>query len=159
MKQPNATVELFCVAASHPVMAAELMLRHKGIRYRKRELPIGWARGILRLRGFPDKTVPALLVDGQRIQGTRVISRWLDGAMAGPPLFPRDAGRRAQVEAAEAFGEQLQNAARRIELWGLARRPEAARTQLAESTLPIPTSIALALTPASVGYLRRVHGA
>ena len=44
---------LFGVAASHPSLAAELMLRHKGVDYRRVDLPTVTHRALLRLLGYP----------------------------------------------------------------------------------------------------------
>ena len=55
---------LFGVAASHPSLAAELMLRHKGVDYRRVDLPTVTHRTLVRLLGYPGKTVPALRIDG-----------------------------------------------------------------------------------------------
>ncbi|MDQ5833707.1 MAG: hypothetical protein M3550_11760 [Actinomycetota bacterium] len=60
---------LFGVPASHPSLAAELMLRHKGIRYRRIDLVAVIHRGMVRALGFPGSTVPALRIDSARVQG------------------------------------------------------------------------------------------
>jgi glutathione S-transferase len=71
----------------------------------------------LRLFGFPRRTVPALRLDGRRVQGSRQISAALEQLSAEPPLFPRDPARRREVEEAERWGDELlQPAARRIEV-------------------------------------------
>ena len=44
---------LFGVPASHPSLAAELMLRHKGVDYRRVDLVTTAHRGLLRALGFP----------------------------------------------------------------------------------------------------------
>ncbi|MEA2365653.1 MAG: hypothetical protein QOI32_1165, partial [Thermoleophilaceae bacterium] len=51
---------LFGVPASHPSLAAELMLQHKGVDYRRIDLVTAAHRGLLRALGFPRKTVPAM---------------------------------------------------------------------------------------------------
>jgi glutathione S-transferase len=108
---------LFGVPASHPSLAAELMLRHKGVDYRRIDLVTAAHRGLLRALGFPGKTVPALRLDGAKIQGTTDIAFALDALIPSPPLFPPDAERRREVEAAEAWGnEVLQPVPRRL-MW------------------------------------------
>ena len=47
------TATLFGVPASHPTLAAELMLRHKGIGYRRIDLAAGLHRGMVRALGYP----------------------------------------------------------------------------------------------------------
>ena len=60
--------------------------------------------------GFETMGVPALKIDGRRVQGTRAISRALDELVPERPLFPADPARRRAVEDAERWGEELQNA-------------------------------------------------
>ena len=50
--------------------AAELMLRHKGVDYRRIDLVTAAQQALLRALGFPRDTVPALRLDGARVQGT-----------------------------------------------------------------------------------------
>jgi glutathione S-transferase len=106
---------LYSLSLSHPALAVRLMLRHKGIPHRVVQLVPGFHPVALRGLGFPAGTVPALVLDGRRIQGSRVISRALDEHRPEPPLFPRDAQARARVEEAERWGEQeLQYVPRRL---------------------------------------------
>lgn len=72
--------------ASHPSMAAALMLEHKRIDYRLIWLLLPFTGPILRLRGFSRPTVSALRLDGRRIQGSRGISAVLEESMPDPPL-------------------------------------------------------------------------
>ena len=116
----EATVYTF--PGSHPAVAAQLMLEHKGISYRRRDLFPVVSRLVVRAVGFPGKTVPAIKIDGERIQGSRRISRGLDRLRPEPPLFPADAEERAAVEEAERFGEEeLQHPIRQIIWWSLRR--------------------------------------
>jgi glutathione S-transferase len=67
-------------------------------------------------------TVPAMRIDGERVQRNREIARFLDRLQPQPPLLPPDAGQRRAVEEAEAWGdEHLQMIARRIVLAAGAR--------------------------------------
>ena len=97
---------LFVMPGSHPSMAARLMLERKGIDYRRIDLVPVLSKGILRLAGFAGVTVPALRLDGEQIQGTGAIARALDAAAPEPPLLPRDPADRAEVEAAERWGDE-----------------------------------------------------
>ena len=111
------TATLFGVPASHPTLAAELMLRRKGIAYRRIDLAAGLHRGILRALGYKGITVPALRLNGARVQGTMQIALALDALAPDAPLLPADADRRAAVEAAESWGDEvLQPVPRRI-IW------------------------------------------
>jgi len=115
-------VTLYMFSGSNAVLTAQLMLEHKGItEYRRVNLPPGAHALIMLGKGFETMTVPALQVDGRRIQGTRNISRALDELVPEPRLFPTDPERRQAVEEAERWGEQLQDATRRI-FYCLARR-------------------------------------
>jgi glutathione S-transferase len=91
------------------------MLRHKGIPHRIVQLVPGFHPVALRGLGFDGTTVPALVVDGRRIQGSRVISRDLDELRPRPPLFPDEPEARGRVAEAERWGEQvLQDVPRRL---------------------------------------------
>ena len=115
-----------------------LLLEHKGIPYRKIEIPAGLHPIVVRLLGFPGRaerdfddgrktltlrlanlmgTVPALRMNGDRVQTGRAIARHLDRVYPDPPLFPADPGLRRRVEEAEQWGDQkLQMVARRLAL-------------------------------------------
>ena len=113
---------LFVIPGSHPSMAARLMLEHKGIGYRRVDLMPVISKLAVRVLGFPGITVPALKLDGRRIQGSLRIARELDRTRPEPPLFPGDPERRTAVEEAERWGDEvLQGSTRRI-LWNAIRR-------------------------------------
>jgi len=98
----------------------------------------------LRALRFPGNTVPALKLDGRRLQGSREISRALEELRSEPPLFPTAPDRRTEVEAAERWGdEELQAPVRRI-LWNALRRDRAPMRSLAEGArLGIPIGLAV----------------
>jgi glutathione S-transferase len=142
---------LFCVPASHPSLAAAPMLDHKGIDYRRIDFAPGLHRGLLRAVGFRGRTVPALRIDGRRVQGSREISRALDQIRAEPPLFPAD--RREDVERVEAWGdEELQPVPRRLAWAALKRDRSTIRTYLEDARLGFPKAVA-AGTSAPLVYL------
>jgi glutathione S-transferase len=115
------------------------MLARKGIAYRRIDMLPVVSRPLLRALRFPENTVPALRLDGRRIQGSRRISRVLDEVRPEPALFPPDAERRRRVEEAERWGDEvLQNAARRIALWCVLREPSGVRMQLEGGQFPFP---------------------
>jgi glutathione S-transferase len=106
---------LYSLSLSHPSLAVRCMLRRKGIPHRVVQLVPGFHPIALRGLGFPGGTVPALVIDGRRIQGSRAISRALDEIRPDPPLFPREPDARRRVEEAERWGEQeLQYVPRRL---------------------------------------------
>lgn len=133
------------VPASHPSLAAELMLGHKGIAYERVDLVPAAHKLLLRLFGFPQPTVPALVTHGQRLQGTRTISRALDALEPGAPrLFPADPERRREVERAELWGDLvLQPAARRLAWVALRRDRSTIATYLEGARTGIPLAVAV----------------
>jgi glutathione S-transferase len=158
--------KLYAMPASHPSITAALMLERKQIEYRVTWLLLPFTGLILRLRGFRRRTVPALRIDGRRIQGSRKISAALEGVRPEPPLFPRDPSRRREVEEAERWGDEvLQPAARRIEVWELRRDPRMVGTQLADARriqgarLPINPRVAAATSGPIIAWYARLIGA
>ncbi|MEA2172305.1 MAG: glutathione S-transferase, partial [Solirubrobacteraceae bacterium] len=152
-------VTLYMFSGSHSVLMAELMLRHKGIPYRRVNVLPGVHVPVLRFKRFPNTTVPAMEVDGRRIQGTLEISRELDRLVAEPRLFPLDPGLRAKVEAAERWGEDLQNESRRV-LYCMARRDVRGFTSFITPGRARPTRWFLRATAAGlVKVAGSVHGA
>jgi glutathione S-transferase len=131
--------KVYVIAGSHACRTATLMLEHKGIPHRIVVLPTGAHPLLVRVLGFPGSstpirtvdgathrqlalldrlgTVPALLLDGERVQTNRQIARHLERVRPDPPLFPAASERRRIVEEAERWGDQvLQMAARRVAL-------------------------------------------
>jgi glutathione S-transferase len=82
--------------------------------------------------------VPALKIDGRRVQGTRETSRELDRLQPDPPLFPADPEQRRRVEEAEAWGDPFQQIARTIIWWALKRHPSAQIGFLEDAKLGVP---------------------
>lgn len=151
---------MFGIAASHPSLAGELMLRHKGIGYRRVDLLPGIHRGVLRAAGFPGITVPAIRLDGAKLQGTRNIALALDALVPSPPLFPADPEERRAVEEAEAWGDEvLQPVPRRI-VWNALKhdRSELA-TYLEGARTGIPTGVAARMAPPVAALARRLNRA
>ena len=66
---------------------------------------------------FPGGTVPALVIDGRRVQTNIAIARALDELQPEPALFPADPEARQRVQTAESWADDVfQMAARRIGL-------------------------------------------
>jgi glutathione S-transferase len=142
------SVTLFGVPASHPSLAAELMLREKRITYRRIDLVAVVHRGILRVLGFPGITVPALTLDGERVQGTRAIAAALDARRPDPPLIPQDPEQRRAVEEAEAWADDTYQAVARRLVWGALRHDRSQlRTYLEGSKLGVPVPMAALVAP------------
>lgn len=118
-------VRFYGFTGSNSVYTGRLMLEHKGIDYTFVKLPPAAHAVILLLRGFPTMGAPALKIDGRKVQGTRWIARALDELYPDRPLFPSDPVARRAVQNAERWGEELQNATRRI-FYCAGRRDKAA---------------------------------
>ncbi len=150
-------VKLYVIPGSHPSKAAELMLEHKGIPFKRVDLVTAMHRPSLKLLGFRGKTVPAMKADGRKFQGTREISRALDELKPDPPLVPTGA-----VREAERWGdEELQSIPRRLAWWALLHlsgkeRTETARRSLEGYRIGLPIGIAartvLPIAKVSAGY-------
>lgn len=135
---------LYVGPGSHPSMTARLMLEHKRIAYRRRDLVFVVSKGVLRAARFPGVTLPALKLDGKRVQGSRAIARELDRIRPTPPLFPADPGERGAVEAAERWGDEvLQPRPRRILWWCLKRDGTPMRSYLEGFRLGVPPGLAV----------------
>jgi glutathione S-transferase len=146
---------LFGIPASHPTLAGQLMLEHKGVQYRRIDLVAGVHRTILRALGFPGNTVPAIRLDGARLQGTTEIALALDALLPEKPLFPR-----REVVEAEAWGnEVLQPIPRRLVWNGLGRDRSELRTYLEDARLGVPVSVAARVAPPIARLARRLNKA
>ena len=136
---------LIGVPGSHPSLAAELMLRHKGIPYRRFDLPNGANRFILPLLGFDVRTVPVLRLDGRRVTTTRRIARALEAGQPDPPLFPDDS---RAVEAAESWADdELQEGVRRLARWATGKDPQSMATFLDGVHMGLPEGVVRASLP------------
>jgi glutathione S-transferase len=151
---------LFGIASSHPSLAGQLMLEHKGVEFRRVDLVPGAHRAILRALGFPGKTVPAIKLEGAKLQGTTQIALALDALISERPLFPRDPERRREVEQAEAWGnEVLQPVPRRLVWNGVGRDRSELGTYLEGAKLGIPIPIAKRVAPPVAKLARRLNRA
>ena len=111
----SGKIKLYGFTGSNSVYTGRLMLEHKGLEYDFVKLPPAVHAPTMLMLGFPTMGVPAMKVDGMRVQGTRWIARALDELYPDKPLlFPADPELRRKVQDAERWGEDLQNAVRRI---------------------------------------------
>jgi glutathione S-transferase len=135
---------LYVIPGSHPSVAVQLMLEHKGIPYKRKDLMPVVSKGVLRAVGFPGITVPALKIEGDKVQGSRQIARELERLRPEPPLFPADPAHRTAVEEAERFGdEELQQPIRQLLWWGFKhdRSPLASYSEGAKLGVPIGLAV------------------
>lgn len=151
-------VKLYWMDLSHPSQAARKMLELKGVDFDVvKVLPLN-QRLHLRAVGFRGGTVPALKVDGRRVQGSRQIARALDELWPQPALFPADPELRTRVEEAEGWGErQLQPIPRRLGRWGAARSPEVRRWVGEGQSMPAAGLMARVSAPAVRYYARTLE--
>ena len=118
-------ITLYGTTPSPPSHSVRLMLERRASTTRIVWLLPGLWPALLRTRGFRGGTVPAMKIDGRRIQGSRAISRALEELKAGAALFPADPEQRVAVEEAERWGDEvLQDVPRRIVRWLSVHRPE-----------------------------------
>lgn len=146
-------VRLYTIPGSHPGTAVQAMMRAKGIPYKRTDLFPVMQKAVVRSIGFPRKTVPAIKIDGRKVQGSREIARELDRVRPEPPLFPSDPDRRALADEAERFGdEELQHPIRQIVWWVLRKDPAPLRSYMQGARLGIPIGLAVR-TAAPILYL------
>lgn len=151
---------LFVIPGSHPSMTARLMLERKGIEYKRIDLVPVVSKAVVRAAGFPGVTVPALKIDGRKVQGSREIARELDRVQPEPPLFPADPAERSAIEEAERFGdEDLQPVARRILWWALRRDRKPLESFSEGARLGIPTGLAMRTAAPIVALASRFNEA
>lgn len=153
-------VRLFSMPGSHAAMTGQLLFDHKGIEYRRTDLlpVVSWA--VLKAFRFPDVTVPAAKIDGERVQGTRAIARELELRKPEPPLFPADAEKRRTVEEAERFGdEELQQKVREIFLWSARKDRSGLVGYLEGSKIGMPHSVAARTAGPFIAVDARSRGA
>jgi glutathione S-transferase len=137
-------VRLYTIPGSHPGVAAQLMLKHKGIAFKRTDLFPVISKLVVRAQGFPRKTVPAMKIDGHRVQGSREIARELERLRPEPALFPTDPEQRAAVEEAERFGdEELQHPIRQLIWWAFKKDKAPLRSFSEGAKLGVPIGLAL----------------
>jgi len=151
---------LYGIPASHPSYAAQVMLERKGIPYSRVDLPQFFHRGVLRALRFRGTTVPALVLDGRRVQTSKAIARALDELRPEPRLVPDDPQLRAKVEEIEAWADaDLQQMCRRLIYWALPRHREAVDSYLDGSRMLMPKAFVKPLAPAVIAMLHRGYKA
>jgi glutathione S-transferase len=138
-----AEAKLYVIPGSHPSRTAMLMLERKGIPYKRVDLMPVVSKGVLRAQRFPANTVPALKVDGKRVQTSREIGRELERIQPDPALYPADPEKRAKVEEAEAWGDEFQQKPRRFSWWAFKRdrAPMASYSEGAHLGVPVGLAV------------------
>ena len=127
---------LYTIPGSHPCKVVETALAIKGLEYKRVDMLPGIAQAYQRF-AFGKRTVPGLRFGNERVVGSRLILRALEGLRPEPALVPADPELRAAVDAAEAWGEdELQGKTRFALLYALSIRPDAGKSFIAGSGLP-----------------------
>lgn len=130
---------LYTIDLSHPGHAARLMLEKKGIEHRVTVMPIGLHPVLLRAAGFRGYRVPALKIDGEKVESSMNIARALERIQPAPHLFPADPDERRRADEAETWAEaELQPVPRRIIRWTLTEQVEAREWIARVAKLPAP---------------------
>lgn len=138
-------IKLVFFDGSNSCKTATLMLAHKRLDYEPVRVPPAIHAAFVKAKGYPGTTVPAMEVGGRRVQGTRAISRELDVVEPRWPLFPADPEQRAAVEEAERWGEDLQNATRRVFYCAMRRDPPAFNSVMGgQFSRPVEAGVKLA---------------
>jgi len=142
------SVTITVVNGSHPCRTVELALQRKGIPYRTTELPPPLHAAIQRVR-TGKRTVPSMVLDGEKVSGSRAILRRLDAYVPTPPLYGTTDAERIRIEDAEEWGdEELQPLVRRIVWPTFARAPESLVSYQEGSRLPaMPAALVKAMAP------------
>ncbi len=135
------TLKLYVVHGSHPCAAVQKALKIKGLGYRVVEWPPPLHAPLQKLT-FGPRTVPGLRIDGEKISGSRAIMHRLDELVPDPPLYPRDAARRAAVEEADRWGDEVFQPVARELIWaGFLRSPDAMVGYSEHSRLHLPAPV------------------
>ncbi len=155
-RSSGTVARLYGIKPSHSVLASRMALELAGVPFEARDLFPGVHGIIVRAKGFPAWTVPALALDGRKVQGSLAISRELDRLAPEAGLFPSDADRRRAVEEAERLGhDELQPIARRVFRWAGAH-DSAVGAWMAREVIgaPAPTLVGYAFKPVMVFFAR-----
>ncbi len=153
-------IKLYGFTGSNSVHTGRLMLEHKGLEYDFVKLPPAVHAPTMLLLGFPTMGVPAMKAGGVRVQGTRFIARALDEMYPDQPLlFPTDPAARRRVQQAERWGEELQNAVRRVFYCAARRDRKAFHSVLGSGRGPVKTLGMRMLAPVVIKLATGLHRA
>jgi glutathione S-transferase len=147
-------IVLYGFDISPPTQAVRAMFDYKGIERHDSDLLPGMHPMLLRLLGFRGGTVPAMKVNGRRVQTSIAIARELERMQPEPPLYPAD--RREAVEQAEAWADRdLQDIPRRIFRWVVKNRHDIREWMAREVVgMPAPSAMATINKPVAVAMAR-----
>ena len=150
---------LYAVPASHPCAAAEKALQLKGVEYTRVDIP-PVAHKLVQYALFGGGTVPGLVLDGEKILGSRNIVRALERRTPQPPLLPADEKERKSVELAEEWGDEVLLPLVRRTIWIALRRSPASLPSYGEGAgIPIPDVVSKATAPLVAMAEQRINDA
>ena len=150
--------KLYVIPGSHPSRSAMLMLDRKGIPFKRVDLMPVISKGVVRAQGFPGVAVPALKLNGRKIQGSREIARELDHIQPEPALYPADPEKRGKVEEAEAWGDEFQQKPRRMSWWAFKRDRSPMVSYSEGARLGVPVGLAVKTGAPIVAIAARLNG-
>lgn len=137
-----------------PIVRA--MLDHKQARYRRRDLIPGPHATVLRIVGFPESTVPALKIGGERIQSTIAAAHAIDCVYPSRPLFPSDPDHRRLVEEITGWARETIGPVKNdLYWWGMHLDPDAAIVLWENAHTGLPKSLLRRAVPRSVRAMGR----
>jgi glutathione S-transferase len=153
----SVQARLYGFSISNPSNTARLMLAFKGVEAKWTELLPGLHPVLLWGLGFRRGTVPAMKLNGRKIEGSLEIAQALEALVPEPSLYPADPQRRRAVEEAERWGEaELQMVPRRIFRWTFAH-DNRARARIAQDLgLPLPSIVGWTNWPIARAMAARV---
>jgi glutathione S-transferase len=150
---------LYAVPASHPCAAAEKALQIKGVEYNRVDIP-PVAHKLVQYALFGGGTVPGLVLDGEKILGSRKIVRALEERVPEPRLLPADDKERKSVELAEEWGDEVLQPLARRAIWIALRRSPASLPSYGEGAgLPIPDAVSKLSAPLVAMAEQRINDA
>jgi glutathione S-transferase len=133
--------KLIGVPGSHPVISAELMLRHKGVEFTRTDLPNMTHKVMLPLLRYRGSTVPVMRIEGKRVSGTMKIARALEALVPEPPMLIADQGEEAWADSV------LQDGVRQLARYAIGEDEEAMASFLHEPLLGIPPGLVKRAVP------------
>jgi glutathione S-transferase len=138
--------KLYLVHGSHPCRTVARAMRMKGVEYSKVEL-MPPMQALVQPLVFGKRTVPGVkFEDGEKVQGSVAILRRLEEMHPDPPLYP--AARRAEIEEAERWGDEVLQAVARRVLWTvLKHNPRHIASYQDGSKLKLPAPVVRLLAP------------
>ncbi len=149
---------LYGFSISNASQTARLTLAFKGVETKWVELLPGLHPLLLRGFGFKRGTVPAIKLDGRKIEGSLEITQALEAAIPEPSLYPADPAKRRAVEEAERWGEaELQMVPRRIMRYVFAHDNGARARVAKELGLPLPSLLGALNMPIARWTAARVN--